>query len=169
MMYQNQPYYGYQPNYYGMNNAVPDNLSQLRINQNQQMQQPAVQAPAPQPAQQSSPIIWVSGEAGAKSYLVAPNTTVMLMDAENSTFYLKSADASGMPLPLRIFDYSERNNLSNEIAGSSVGTLSNLDEKFITREEFERRIASLSTGCKCKDKEKAKKVKEETANDEPFV
>lgn len=50
---------------------------------------------------------WVQGETGAKSYLVAPNTTVLLLDSEGQKFYLKSADASGMPLPLRIFEYTE--------------------------------------------------------------
>lgn len=72
--------------------------------QNVPMQaQPQVQAPQ----NQQSSLLWVQGEAGAKSYLVAPNTTVMLMDSETQRFYLKSSDASGMPLPLRIFEYSE--------------------------------------------------------------
>lgn len=54
----------------------------------------------PTPAQQTptqNNIIWVSGEAGAKAYLVAPNTTVQLWDSEAKKIYLKSADASGMP------------------------------------------------------------------------
>lgn len=42
-------------------------------------------------------IIWTQGEAGAKSYLVAPNTTVPLWDSESQRIFLKSADASGMP------------------------------------------------------------------------
>ena len=61
----------------------------------------AIQQPSYSPAQNqnNNGLIWVQGEAGAKSYLVAPNTTIMLMDSEASKFYLKSADASGMPLP----------------------------------------------------------------------
>ena len=47
--------------------------------------------------QQNNGIIWVQGEAGAKSYLVAPNSTVTLWDTESETIYIKSADASGMP------------------------------------------------------------------------
>lgn len=50
---------------------------------------------------------WVQGETGAKSYLVAPNTTVLLLDSENQRFYLKSADTSGMPMPLRVFEFTE--------------------------------------------------------------
>lgn len=62
-----------------------------------------------QPVQQTqngSPI-WVQGEAGAKSYLVAPNSTVTLWDSESQTIYLKSADASGMPT-MKVLDYTFR-------------------------------------------------------------
>ena len=58
------------------------------------------------PANQSG-IIWVQGEAGAKSYLVAPNSTVQLWDSEKQTIYLKSADASGMP-SMKTLDYTIR-------------------------------------------------------------
>ncbi len=57
----------------------------------------------------NSGIIWVQGEAGAKSYLVAPNTTVQLWDSEAQVIYLKSADASGMP-SMKIIDYTIRDN-----------------------------------------------------------
>lgn len=82
--------------------------SQLQQNYNPvQVPQPQV-APVQVPQQQTSNgLIWVQGEAGAKSYLVAPSTTVMLMDSETQRFYLKSSDASGMPLPLRVFEYVE--------------------------------------------------------------
>jgi len=62
--------------------------------------------PTPQP-QNNSNLIWVQGEAGAKSYLVAPNNTVQLWDSESRTIYLKSADASGMP-SMKILDYTIR-------------------------------------------------------------
>lgn len=72
--------------------------------------QPMYNYPSQHPIQQpaSNGLIWVQGEAGAKSYLVAPNTTVMLMDSESDTFYIKSSDASGMPMPLRVFNYKEK-------------------------------------------------------------
>ena len=57
--------------------------------------------------QASGGIIWVQGEAGAKSYLVAPNQTVQLWDSENQVIYLKSADASGMP-SIKTIDYTVR-------------------------------------------------------------
>lgn len=71
--------------------------------------QPQFQPTLPQqPAQtQSNGIIWVQGEAGAKSYMVAPNTTVQLWDSESQRIFLKSADASGMP-SMKVLDYTIR-------------------------------------------------------------
>lgn len=96
---------------------------------------------APWYAQQSTPqqvnngLIWVQGEAGAKSYLVAPGQSVLLLDSENNVFYIKSSDGSGMPMPLRTFDYKER----------TVVAKSETTEKpdYITRDEFEKVIAEL--------------------------
>ena len=141
-----QPNYGYQYPYYGTQPPMPDNLAQLRMNTSQ-MQNAVVQPSMPsQPMQQqSSQIIWVSGEAGAKSYLVAPGNTVMLLDAENSIFYLKSADASGMPLPLRIFDYKERQNASVSDFKAPTSDFSGLDDKFVTRKEFDEWKASIAS------------------------
>lgn len=75
-------------------------------------------------------IIWVQGEAGAKSYLVAPNTTVQLWDSESQTIYLKSADASGMP-SIKTLDYTIRTE-NQPIQAFSVD-----DKQFISREEFD--------------------------------
>lgn len=95
---------------------------------------------APQPAQiAGNGIMWVQGEAGAKSYLVAAGNSVLLMDSENSVFYIKSTDPSGMPLPLRIFDYSERTAQKPQAA-----PVPQFDpNQFITRQEFEQAISKL--------------------------
>lgn len=73
----------------------------IQMPQMQQVQQ--VQAPAPT----QSGIIWVNGEAGAKSYPVAPNASVQLWDLESQTIYLKSMDANGIP-SYRTIDYTFR-------------------------------------------------------------
>ena len=107
------------------------------------MQNPIINQPTPAPSTNS--LIWVQGEAGAKSYLVAPNATVMLMDSEGDRFYIKSADASGMPLPLRIFDYTERSTMPSQPNNGSVsGEKLNIDN-FVTREEFEQLKASIAS------------------------
>jgi hypothetical protein len=159
-----QPNYGYQYPYYGTQPPMADNLAQLRMNTTQ-MQNAVTQPSMPsQPMQQqSSQIIWVSGEAGAKSYLVAPGNTVMLLDAENSVFYLKSADASGMPLPLRIFDYKERTTTAQQAFGGSV-TAENVNlDNFVTRKEFDELKASIASQTTTK---KAKNNLTEDANNE---
>lgn len=99
-------------------------------------QQPYYPQPVPTPAprqEQNSGLIWVQGEAGAKSYLVAPGQSVILMDSENSCFYIKSADSSGVPLPLRAFDYTERRSEPPVRPPESVSPAGNQ----ITREEFD--------------------------------
>lgn len=154
----------YQPTYYNPTPARQD------MQYNQQFQQPMAQ-PTPQTptAQQSgNGLIWVQGEAGAKSYLVAPGNTVMLMDSEGERFFLKSADASGMPLPLRTFEYKETNEAACKASGGSVSGLDKLDDRFVTREEFERRIASIGSQCKCKEHAK-NKLMEDAEDVEPLV
>lgn len=55
---------------------------------------PQLQQTQPQVVQQQTQvtdngILWVQGEAGAKSWAVAPGKSVMLMDSESNTFYIK--------------------------------------------------------------------------------
>lgn len=90
-------------------------------------------------SQQQNGINWVQGEAGAKSFLIAPGQSVLLMDSENNVFYIKSSDVSGMPLPLRIFDYTERKQKQENNQTS---------EEYITRKEFEKRISELKNNAK---------------------
>lgn len=80
-------------------------------------------------AQNSNNLIWVSGEAGAKAYLVAPNTTVTLWDSESQTIFLKSADATGMP-SMKILDYTIRSNSPQE-------TVSDAHSDFATKVDVE--------------------------------
>ena len=56
---------------------------------------------------QQTGLIWVQGEAAAKSYLLAPGCTVPLWDSEEKVIYLKSADASGMP-SMKVLEYKIR-------------------------------------------------------------
>ena len=82
------------------------------------------------PTQNNVGIVWVQGEAGAKSYLVGAGQSVLLMDAEGSTFYIKSTDASGMPMPLRIFDYKERE--------KDLVKTSPVQSQYVTHEELRK-------------------------------
>lgn len=139
----------YMPSYY-------DPVQQNPMGQfNQQFQSPTAPPPTQQMAQQgNNGLIWVQGEAGAKSYLVAPGNTVMLMDSEGERFYLKSADASGMPMPLRIFEYKERTETPYQASSPTVTDHNINFDNFVTREEFEQRMASIASKCQCKNKSK---------------
>ena len=95
---------------------------------------PATYQPMYQPVQQTQQngIIWVQGEAGAKSYMVAPNSTVTLWDSENQTIYLKSADASGMP-NIKTLDYTIREarngaNTASVLSDDKLSTFATKDE-----------------------------------------
>lgn len=63
--------------------------------------------PTPVPNSTIPGINWVQGEAGARAIVVPAGQKVLLMDSENNVFYVKSSDVSGMPLPLRTFEYKE--------------------------------------------------------------
>ena len=112
--------------------------------QQQMYPQPYQQIPQvyqlPQNNQQSG-IVWVQGEAGAKSYLVGAGNSVLLMDSENSVFYIKSTDTSGMPMPLRIFDYSERTAEQHTDTATSAPNV-NLDD-YVTKAELDKRLEQI--------------------------
>lgn len=79
-------------------------------------------------------ITWVQGEAGARGFPVAPNTTVQLWDSDAQVIYLKSADASGMP-SMKVIDYTIRDAQPQKKAVDLSG--------YVTREELEARLAEL--------------------------
>lgn len=126
-MYQPMQTYG---NYQPMPQPM-DRLAQL-----QSQYQQAVNIPQPTPQQINQGLLWVSGEVGAKSYLVAPNSTVLLMDSDAQRFYLKSADMSGMP-SLRIFEYTEVQNTTQTSVIAPNSDSKELDSKYVTREEYD--------------------------------
>ena len=88
-------------------------------------------------------ILWVQGEAGAKSWAVAPGKSVMLMDSESNTFYIKSSDNSGMPMPLRIFDYTERT--QNQTQNQTIHHKEIDTSQFVTWDAFNRKLDELFT------------------------
>jgi len=117
MAYNNYFPAGYQPYYPTQSNAFP---TQMNVG-------------ATQPTQNTG-IIWVQGEAGAKSYLVAPNTTVPLWDSEAQTIYLKSADVSGMP-SMKVIDYTIRDMIPPKVAQQNVA--------YVTKDEFDKLRAEV--------------------------
>lgn len=113
--------------YYPQSAYAPQQYQQMQIApqmQPQMQQQPQVQ--------NNNGLIWVSGEVGAKSYLVAPNSTVMLMDSEQNRFFIKSTDGAGMP-SIKTYEYKE---CVQNIPQATQSLENNLNEQFVTREEY---------------------------------
>lgn len=150
------PTYYYPQNYYQP--PVADQMNQFRQQPYQQpMQTPAQMQPMQQPQAQSGGILWVQGEEGAKAYMVAPGNSVLLMDSENSAFYIKSTDASGMPQPLRIFDYTER--------GAAQRASASPLPDYVSRQEFDALKARIDALTQPKQpNRKAAPAKEEEQN-----
>ena len=128
MAYNNysQPNYNYYPN---QNMMYQPSIT--GVAQNTAL--PSYTTPQFQTQQPQQGIVWVQGEAGAKSYMVGAGQSVLLMDSDESCFYIKSADASGMPLPLRTFDYKERN--TQQSGNAQIAHHDEVD--YVTRKEFD--------------------------------
>lgn len=117
--------------------------------------QPMIQAPQYQAQQFQTPqqnqqggLIWVQGEAAAKSYMVAPGNTVQLWDSEEKVIYLKSADPSGMP-SMKILDYTIRG-----------------EEKETPAEEYATKAEVAALAEKIKELSRRKKAVREVEDDE---
>lgn len=83
--------------YFYQGGAIPDQLSAYK-QAYQQPYQPAYQGGYPgQASVQGNGMLWTQGEVAAKSWPVAPGSTVVLWDSESQNIYIKSADASGIP------------------------------------------------------------------------
>ena len=141
--------YGYTPMY-------PTYLPQQ--DQFAQMRQQYMPQMAAQQAQntQGAPV-WVQGEPGAKSFLLAPGQTAMLLDSERPVFYIKSADANGVP-SMRTFDYVER---TAQVAPQHA-------EQYATRAEVEEIKAQLAAIMQ-QGQRAARRVKEGEQNEQPAV
>ena len=86
-------------------------------------------------------LLWVQGESGAKAYPVAPGNSIALFDSESDRFFIKTTDASGMPLPLRIFNYTEQK--SNGHTNNAIQEETLNPSEYVTRTEFEELLDKI--------------------------
>ena len=90
---------------------------------------------------QGSGMIWVQGEAGAKSYLVAAGNPVQLLDAERPVLYIKETGHDNVPRPLRIFEYKEITPVNEQ--APQIGSVSR-EEYEALKEQIDKLTAMLS-------------------------
>ena len=105
-------YGNYAPFYRGgyFNPMQTPTMPQMADNQNQfaqPYQQPMQTNPAPMQTQPTNDMLFVLNENEASAYPVAPNNSVVLGDKNNKTFYIKTANAQGIP-SMQIYDFTER-------------------------------------------------------------
>lgn len=107
-------YGNYAPFYRGgfFNPMQTPTMPQMADNQNQfaqPYQAPMQTNPSPMPmqTQQTNDMLFVLNENEASAYPVAPNNSVVLWDKNNKTFYIKTANAQGIP-SMQIYDFTER-------------------------------------------------------------
>lgn len=131
---------------------VPDQLAQMR---GAMPYQPAAQ----QMQQQGNGVLWVQGEAGARGYMIAPNQSLLLMDSERPSFYLKTADQSGVP-SMRIFDYTERTAQAPAAENAA---------QYATREEVAQLRAQLDALTRQQPRAGRRTAREEDADEQPAV
>lgn len=156
MMY-NYPMYGnFQQPYFPNNGAMPDQLAQLRGQQ--QFQQPLQSFP--QPAQQAplttfsgTSIVWVNSEKEAMDYPVAPNSAVGLWNFNSNTLYFKQADASGKPSTETYKMIKENVGAQTPVQAPQTPTV-----EYVTRDEFnalQAKFEALAAQETAKPKKKA--------------
>lgn len=103
--------------------------------------QPAYfQQPQAQPQPQNNTYAFVNGIEGAKSYPMAPNQTVMLMDSENPIAYMKQSNSMGQAT-IKYFKLAETN--ESELRGQSVPQSAS---EYVTKADFsvlEKKVEEL--------------------------
>lgn len=133
-----------QPSYYfQQGGAIADQLASYK-QPYQPMYQPQMMTQVQ--TQPGSGMLWVQGEAAAKSWAVAPGASVVLWDSENPFIYIKSADLSGIP-SMRTLRWEEYHPEAAQQAAQAhtgdfapMGTVRALEDKIKALEE---RIESL--------------------------
>lgn len=116
------------------------------------------QQAAPQPQQQMQALaqgqntyFYVNGKEGAKAFIVAPNSSAMLMDSDSNAFYIKSANQQGQAT-LKKFTFREEN---------EDGPVASVTDNIVTKEDltaFEQKVmARLDELMPISGKEEGKK------------
>lgn len=104
-------YGNYAPFYRGgyFNPMQTPTMPNVAENQNQfaQPYQVPMQTPPMATHTSNNDMIFVLGQNEAESYPVAPNSTVTMWDKNQKTFYIKTANAQGIP-SMQIYDFTER-------------------------------------------------------------
>lgn len=122
------------------NPSIPQDMPNMQGGQQMPIQQQPIQQipmqtsiPFQQIQSSGDTMLWVLNENEASSFPVAPNNSVVLWDKNNKTFYIKTANAQGIP-SMQIYDFTERTE-SHENAPKTHEC--KCGDKFVTKQEFD--------------------------------
>lgn len=95
--------------------------------------------PQPSNFNQQTNITFVNGIEGAKAFQMSPNSSALLMDSDNSKFYVKSTDSLGVA-KISSYSFTEDENLygSNQTSQDTA----NIDQ--LNKEEYDSLILKVS-------------------------
>ena len=112
---------------------VAENQNQWQLqNMQQPLNQPMQNNSVTMPQTPTNDMIFVLNENEASSFPVAPNNRVVLWDKNQTTFYVKSANAQGIP-SMQIFDFSERAQNTPQMPTEHV---CKCGDNFVTKDDF---------------------------------
>ncbi len=129
-------YGNYAPFYRGgYFNPMPTPMMPNMVDNQNQFAQPYHMPTQTQPMSTPMPnndMIFVLGQNEAESYPVAPNATVTMWDKNQKTFYIKTANAQGIP-SMQIYDFTER---TQNVSQTPTEHVCKCGDKFVTLEAF---------------------------------
>lgn len=130
-------YGNYAPFYRGgfFNPMQTPTMPNVAENQNQftqPFQAPMQNTSVTMPQTPTNDMIFVLNENEASSFPVAPNNRVVLWDKNQTTFYVKSANAQGIP-SMQTFDFSERTQNAPQTPTEHV---CKCGDNFVTKDDF---------------------------------
>ena len=108
--------------------------------QNMQSQLAQLQSNA-QPQQQGHQIQTVKGIAGARAFAIPPSSGVILMDTDDSVFYLKSTDANGLET-VKAYEFTEKETDTPELNADKFVLKSDFDKLAEKVDEFMKSITA---------------------------
>ena len=128
--------YGQFPTY-----SAISSYGQIAGQMNQQPQNNYYQnfQPQNQNTSQQTNITFVNGIEGAKAYQMSPNSSALLMDSDNSKFYVKSTDSLGVA-KISSYSFTEDENLygSNQTSQDTANIVQ------LNKEDYDSLILKVS-------------------------
>ena len=95
----------------------------------------------PQAISQGYQIQTVKGIAGARAFAIPPSSGVILMDTDDSVFYLKSTDANGLET-VKAYEFTEKETDAPELNADKFVLKSDFDKLAEKVDEFMKSITA---------------------------